>query len=65
MDAAATGNAKSPADAIKAGLALVPEDRKKDGLVLGLDVQTNICLTTLADMEDTGHCSITAKNHPG
>jgi ribose transport system ATP-binding protein len=36
-------NIKSPADAIRAGLALVPEDRKKDGLVLGLDVRTNIC----------------------
>lgn len=44
----------SPSKAIKAGLALVPEDRKKDGLVLGLDVKTNICLTTLADMEKLG-----------
>jgi ribose transport system ATP-binding protein len=34
----------SPALAIKAGIALVPEDRKADGLVLGLDVRTNICL---------------------
>jgi ribose transport system ATP-binding protein len=44
----------SPADAIAAGLALVPEDRKKDGLVLGLDVKTNISLTTLADLEQLG-----------
>ncbi len=44
----------SPAKAIKAGLALVPEDRKKDGLVLGLDVKKNICLTTLADLETLG-----------
>ena len=44
----------SPGKAIKAGLALVPEDRKKDGLVLGLNVKTNICLTTLADMEKLG-----------
>ncbi|MCU7550597.1 sugar ABC transporter ATP-binding protein [Chitinophagaceae bacterium LB-8] len=44
----------SPADAIKAGLALVPEDRKKDGLVLGMDVRTNICLTTLDDLETGG-----------
>jgi len=41
----------SPSDAIKAGIALVPEDRKKDGLVLGLDVRTNISLTTLEEME--------------
>lgn len=44
----------SPADAINAGLALVPEDRKKNGLVLGMDVRTNICLTTLANMEAGG-----------
>ncbi len=42
----------SPADAINAGIALVPEDRKKNGLVLGLDIRTNICL---ADPEGTEH----------
>lgn len=42
------------ADAIKAGLALVPEDRKKDGLLLDLDVQKNIGITTLKDMERLG-----------
>ena len=47
----------SPSDAIKAGLALVPEDRKKDGLVLGMDVKTNICLTTLPDLEERGFLS--------
>jgi ribose transport system ATP-binding protein len=44
----------SVAKAIQAGLALVPEDRKKDGLVLGLNVQTNLCLTTLEKMEHFG-----------
>jgi len=44
----------SPAEAIKAGLALVPEDRKKDGLVPGLDVRTNICLTTLSELQTMG-----------
>ncbi len=47
-------NIKSPVGAISAGLALVPEDRKKDGLVLGLDVKANICLTTLQDMQSIG-----------
>jgi ribose transport system ATP-binding protein len=42
------------ADAIKAGLALVPEDRKRDGLLLELDVQKNIGITTLKDMERLG-----------
>lgn len=44
----------SAADAIKAGLALVPEDRKKDGLLLDLDVQKNIGITTLKHMERLG-----------
>ena len=47
-------NIKSPADAIASGLSLVPEDRKKDGLVLGLDVRANICLTTLDNMQTMG-----------
>ncbi|SMC87241.1 sugar ABC transporter ATP-binding protein [Pedobacter nyackensis] len=46
------------ADAIKAGLALVPEDRKKDGLLLDLDVQKNIGITTLKDMEHLGMLEI-------
>ncbi|MEJ5963724.1 sugar ABC transporter ATP-binding protein [Pedobacter immunditicola] len=45
---------KSPGDAIKCGIALVPEDRKKDGLILGLDVQQNIGITTLNGMEKLG-----------
>ena len=45
---------KSPAEAMKAGLTLVPEDRKKNGLVLGLDVKTNISLTTLDDLQNFG-----------
>lgn len=50
-------NFKKPFDAIKAGLALVPEDRKKDGLVMGLDVKSNISLTTLKNMEHLGWLS--------
>jgi ribose transport system ATP-binding protein len=45
---------KSAAEAIKAGMALVPEDRKKDGLVLGLDVKTNISLSSLGQMQGAG-----------
>ncbi|WP_020600834.1 sugar ABC transporter ATP-binding protein [Spirosoma panaciterrae] len=45
---------KAPADAIRLGMALVPEDRKKDGLVLGMDVQTNISLTALEKVERAG-----------
>ena len=37
----------TPADAIKAGLALVTEDRKHTGLVLGHSIGENINLTTM------------------
>ena len=36
-----------PDDAIKAGVVLAPEDRKKDGLCTGLSVQDNISLPNL------------------
>jgi ribose transport system ATP-binding protein len=49
-----TVNLKSPAEAMKTGIALVPEDRKKDGLVLGMDVKTNISLTTLDSLQNYG-----------
>ena len=38
---------KSPAQAIRAGLALVTEDRQRTGLVLGLTVSENITLATM------------------
>ena len=44
----------APSEAIKAGIALVPEDRKKDGLVLGMNVRSNISLTTLQEMQQAG-----------
>jgi ribose transport system ATP-binding protein len=47
-------NFKSPSGAIAAGIALVPEDRKKDGVMLGLDVKTNISITTLAQLSNAG-----------
>lgn len=47
-------NFRTPGDAMKAGLALVPEDRKKDGLILGLDVKANISLTTLDNLQSSG-----------
>ena len=40
-------NFTTPAKAVKAGLALVTEDRKRTGLMLGLKVSENITLTTM------------------
>ncbi|AMV47647.1 sugar ABC transporter ATP-binding protein [Paraburkholderia caribensis] len=38
---------KTPAEAIESGVALVPEDRKAQGLVLGLSIRENAMLPTL------------------
>lgn len=37
----------SPADAIQAGIALVPEDRKEQALILGMSVKDNLTLVIL------------------
>jgi ribose transport system ATP-binding protein len=45
---------KAPADAIAAGIALVPEDRKKHGLILDQTIKSNISLTVLKQIEKWG-----------
>ena len=59
---------KSSIDAIKSGIALVPEDRKKQGLVIEMPVRRNVSLAGLnrnsrlgflshrAEERDTEHC---------
>ncbi|MDR3375684.1 MAG: sugar ABC transporter ATP-binding protein [Ancalomicrobiaceae bacterium] len=41
---------KSPADAVKHGIVLVPRDRRQDGLVLDMAVADNINLASLQDV---------------
>jgi ribose transport system ATP-binding protein len=38
---------KSPQDAVRHGIGYLPEDRKRYGLTLGMDVETNIVLASL------------------
>ncbi|HEX6847186.1 MAG TPA: sugar ABC transporter ATP-binding protein, partial [Chitinophagaceae bacterium] len=45
---------KSPAQAIDAGIALVPEDRKLHGLILNQTVRSNISITVLKQLERWG-----------
>ena len=45
---------KSPIDAIRAGMALLTEDRKRFGLVMSMDVQQNITLGSLARLSRMG-----------
>jgi ribose transport system ATP-binding protein len=42
---------RSPTDAIAAGIALAPEDRKGDGLVLQMSVGANVSLASLQSIE--------------
>jgi ABC-type sugar transport system ATPase subunit len=44
----------SPRDAIRRGIGLVPEDRKQQGLVLGLAVRENITLPSLGGLVRLG-----------
>ncbi|WP_102716308.1 xylose ABC transporter ATP-binding protein [Paenibacillus castaneae] len=45
---------KNTQQAIKAGLALVSEDRKKYGLVLGMDIKSNVSLASLRSISSGG-----------
>ncbi len=47
----------SPSDAIKAGIALVPEDRKRQGLVLDMSVAASISLAGIGQVERFGFLS--------
>jgi ribose transport system ATP-binding protein len=44
----------SPADGIKAGIGLVPEDRKEQGLVLGMPVSNNISMAIFSKIASFG-----------
>jgi ribose transport system ATP-binding protein len=45
---------KSPVNAIVAGIALVPEDRKLHGLILNQSIKSNISITILQKLENWG-----------
>ena len=52
---------KSPAQAIGAGIALVPEDRKLQGLILNQTVMSNISITILQKLQQWGFMLSAAK----
>lgn len=45
---------RTPGAAIRAGIVLVPEDRKRDGLVLGQSLEENIALPSLESLAEGG-----------
>lgn len=52
----------TPQHAIRHGIAMVSEDRKGEGLVLGLDVRTNITLSKLNDFTRMGFIDRTSES---
>ena len=49
-----TVQVNSPADAIKNGIAFIPEDRKREGLILGMGLDDNICLASHGEISFLG-----------
>jgi ribose transport system ATP-binding protein len=47
-------NIKNPKDAVKAGICLLTEDRKRQGLILDMNVYSNITLTDFAQVSRAG-----------
>jgi len=45
---------KRPRDALRAGIVLIPEDRKGEGLILAHSVRENIALTHLGELSTAG-----------
>jgi ribose transport system ATP-binding protein len=45
---------RRPSDALKAGVALIPEDRASEGLCLGLGIRDNISLSSLGTVSHLG-----------
>ncbi len=55
----------SPADAIHAGVGLVPEDRKADGLFFNFDAPPNITIARLRSLVRSGFLSLPAEQRVG
>lgn len=52
---------RSPLDAIRLGIGLVPEDRKGQGLILGMAVRHNMTLANLASFTNLGFVRLAAE----
>jgi ribose transport system ATP-binding protein len=52
---------RDPADAVKAGIGLVPEDRKDDGLLLPQSVRVNTTLSTISRHARRGWLNVEAE----
>lgn len=48
-------NLKNPETAVKAGIGMIPEDRKQSGIILSLSLRENISLTNYKDISGAFH----------
>ena len=53
----------SPQDALKQGIVYISEDRKGDGLILGMSVKENMSLTSLDHLSSFGHINKRTESH--
>ena len=53
---------RTPREAVKAGIALIPEDRQKSGLATGLPISENITLASLGAISTFGFLNHAAEN---
>jgi ABC-type sugar transport system ATPase subunit len=53
---------RSPYDAVNAGISLLTEDRKRDGLVLSCSIRDNICIATMKQMSRWGFLNLRQQN---
>lgn len=53
---------RSAADAIRLGIAMVPEDRKEQALILGMSVQENLTLAVLKQLKQGLFCDKSREN---
>jgi ABC-type sugar transport system ATPase subunit len=63
VDGVALGRGYSVRAAIAAGIGLVPEDRKEQGLVIGLSVQQNVGMAMLGALSRAGIVSESREKH--
>jgi ABC-type sugar transport system ATPase subunit len=52
---------RSPAEAVAAGIALIPEDRQKSGLAVGLPISENVTIASLGAISTFGFLNRTAE----
>ncbi|MDQ0393293.1 sugar ABC transporter ATP-binding protein [Labrys monachus] len=60
VDGVAVSWPRSPREALKSGIVLVPEDRKTQGLVLGMSAMDNIAISRFGEVSRFGVISNTA-----